>query len=169
MNSREDEGLGRALMTSFIGFDRAFHSSFHRCFAPGQKPTHLFVLGALRRHGHVESGGLRVSDLATALGVTASSVTQIVTELEAKGLVTRTMDPSDRRAVRVALTQEGQGLIGGVAPPFDTPLDDLVASLGEDKARSLIGLLGEVEAFLRRLRPQPAADGRNDHKEHKDQ
>src|SRR6266545_3389949 len=49
-------------------------------------------------------------ELAQCLHVDASNVTDIVDRLEARGLVTRTIDPSDRRVRRLVLTDEGEAV-----------------------------------------------------------
>ncbi|EMT54593.1 MULTISPECIES: MarR family winged helix-turn-helix transcriptional regulator [Brevibacillus] len=53
-------------------------------------------------------GGILMSALASRLGVTKGAVTQLVTRLEAKALVTRTTHPTDSRAVMVSLTEKGK-------------------------------------------------------------
>jgi len=53
-------------------------------------------------------GPRRVSDLAAIEGVTQPSMTVLLTGLERAGYVQRGSDPSDGRAVLVALTDEGR-------------------------------------------------------------
>jgi DNA-binding MarR family transcriptional regulator len=50
--------------------------------------------------------GLR--ELARAAGVSAPTATRMIDGLGARGLVTRERDADDRRAVRIALTPDGQ-------------------------------------------------------------
>ena len=49
-------------------------------------------------------------DLARSLHFDASNVTDIVDRLEARGLVSRTVDPNDRRVRRLVLTPEGEAV-----------------------------------------------------------
>lgn len=144
----ENSELGKELMVAFGSFDRAYHMAFQKRFAPQHKPGHFMILGRLRRCGTADCEGLRVSTLASDLGVTASSVTQIVTELEAKGLVSRSIDPEDRRAVRVVLSPQGEKLMGEILAPYISSLGPLVRRLGPEKAKTLIELLGEVNDFF---------------------
>lgn len=53
---------------------------------------------------------LRMGDLTAALLIAPSSCTRIVGSLERSGLVERAADPTDRRAVRVSITEEGRVL-----------------------------------------------------------
>jgi DNA-binding MarR family transcriptional regulator len=57
-----------------------------------------------------ESGSSRVtlSELARRLSLAPSSTTELVARAETLGLVRRELDPSNRRAVYVALTEEGE-------------------------------------------------------------
>ncbi|MEZ0106961.1 DNA-binding MarR family transcriptional regulator [Catenulispora sp. EB89] len=59
---------------------------------------------ALRRLVH---GPLRMSELAARLGWDKPYTTNVVDDLEERGLVTRSVAPDDRRAKMVELTAEG--------------------------------------------------------------
>jgi DNA-binding MarR family transcriptional regulator len=52
--------------------------------------------------------GQHASELARAVGRAATSFTPNLDKLQNKGLIERRADPSDRRAVRIYLTQQGQ-------------------------------------------------------------
>src|ERR1700675_1458500 len=52
-------------------------------------------------------GGLKMSDLSKRLMVSGGNVTGITDQLEREGLVARTLDRSDRRALTVKLTETG--------------------------------------------------------------
>ncbi|MDQ2951586.1 MAG: MarR family transcriptional regulator, partial [Chloroflexota bacterium] len=56
----------------------------------------------------LKSGACRAGQLAQQSKISPSTITEIVEGLETDGLVRRESDPSDRRAVRVALTAEGR-------------------------------------------------------------
>jgi DNA-binding MarR family transcriptional regulator len=68
------------------------------------------------RSGHVAlahlatSGELRLSDLAAALELDASTVSRQVGQLVRAGLVSRRDDPADRRASLLAATEAGSAL-----------------------------------------------------------
>ncbi|HLV03461.1 MarR family winged helix-turn-helix transcriptional regulator [uncultured Georgenia sp.] len=50
----------------------------------------------------------RLSEIAARLRIAPRSATEVVDSLEARGLVQRTPDPDDRRAVRVVATEAGR-------------------------------------------------------------
>ncbi len=52
-------------------------------------------------------GGLRLSDLGTRLGIAPSTLTRNLARLEERGLIRKERDPSDGRAQRVVLTDQG--------------------------------------------------------------
>lgn len=54
------------------------------------------------------AGRMRMSDLAWELGVTSRTITTMVDALEDDGLLSRHPDPSDRRAILLALTDAGE-------------------------------------------------------------
>jgi DNA-binding MarR family transcriptional regulator len=68
--------------------------------------------GRALRTVHRADGPVRMSDLAARLRVVPRSATTVVDELVERGLVERLGDPGDRRVVAVALTVEGQRLVG---------------------------------------------------------
>ncbi len=54
-----------------------------------------------------QRGPLRPTALAAALGISAAATSRLVATLASAGLVTRTPDPEDARATRIALTERG--------------------------------------------------------------
>lgn len=65
-------------------------------------PSQARALGVLGRHGEVRPG-----TLAEHLRIAPRSATEVVDDLQARGLVERRPDPADRRATLVAPTAEG--------------------------------------------------------------
>lgn len=87
--------------------------------------------------------GLMVSELSRMLGIKPPSVTQMINSLEDKGLVERNIDPADRRAVRVRLTQKGLDFSRETMQRFVERIEGLVRFLGEEDAWEFIRLLGK--------------------------
>jgi DNA-binding MarR family transcriptional regulator len=57
---------------------------------------------------NIDPEGTRVTVLAARAGITHQAMTQLVAELEERGIVQRVADPSDGRARLVRLTAEGR-------------------------------------------------------------
>lgn len=70
------------------------------------------ILGTLRRRG---PGGMTPTQLLRWVVLTSGGMTARLTRLEARGLLTRSPDPSDRRGVIVELTDKGLELIDAAA------------------------------------------------------
>lgn len=66
------------------------------------------VINTLRRRGDAQ--GTNPSDLAQSSLITTGAMTSRLDRLERAGLITRAPDPTDGRAVRVHLTEQGERL-----------------------------------------------------------
>lgn len=89
---------------------------------------------------------MRMSALASQLGVSNSGTTSIVDRLAARGLVTRDVDPADRRSWVVQLTDDGDDLLrADVADLLPVLREVLVAPLAED-AGSFVDMLERIRA-----------------------
>jgi DNA-binding MarR family transcriptional regulator len=82
-------------------------------------------------HVVVEHGASRPSEIADALRIAPRSATEVVDALEARGLVTREPDPTDRRATRVVPTEEGRRLSAVLAEARRVESMRLFAGLSE--------------------------------------
>ncbi|WP_406089671.1 MarR family winged helix-turn-helix transcriptional regulator [Streptomyces sp. NBC_01013] len=107
----------------------------------------------------MQRSGLRPSQRALAdhTGLEPLYVSKLARGLETAGLVERTTDPADSRAVQLSLTDEGTAVTGRAVGVVQQLLDGLLTPLG--------GLEGaDTEAFTQALTalldaPAPAADG----------
>ena len=59
----------------------------------------------------IDEGARRTVDVARAVRVTSPTMTRVIDRLVQMGLVTRDLDPDDRRALRLALTAAGRRLL----------------------------------------------------------
>jgi MarR family transcriptional regulator, 2-MHQ and catechol-resistance regulon repressor len=110
-----------------------------RLAAAGLTPTQFGVLEAI-----LHKGPLSQRELSRKVLTSAGNMTDLVDKLEARGLVRRARQPTDRRAVRVELTEAGRALI---EPLFTCHAGDIAAAMG-----GLTGdELGQLSVLLRRL------------------
>jgi DNA-binding MarR family transcriptional regulator len=96
----------------------------------------------------VRLGPLRVGALAEALGVTVATASRTVDGLAGLGLVQRTGDPSDSRAVRVAATPKGSEEHRLRRDRFVRALERLLEELSEVERRRLADSLATLSALL---------------------
>jgi DNA-binding MarR family transcriptional regulator len=71
-------------------------------------------------------------------------VTTAVDRLEARRLVARTFDPTDRRARIVTLTPEGKTTIGAIFGRHKKAMDRLGEALTTSERATLIGLIKKL-------------------------
>jgi DNA-binding MarR family transcriptional regulator len=75
-----------------------------------------------------QAGGMTAGELARAAGLTTGAVTAVVDRLEAAGVARRVPDPSDRRRVRIEVTEKlwevSEPLIGPMVEESMQILDD---------------------------------------------
>lgn len=81
-----------------------------------------------------------MGELATFLLCDASNVTQLVTRLEKRGLVTRVPEPTDLRSKRVAITGAGHEVDQRVRKAFTFP-DQRINKLSPESQLALADLL----------------------------
>ncbi len=79
-----------------------------------------------------------MASLADALGVTPPTASRLCDRLVRKGLVRRRADRSDRRQVRVALTDSGRSLVDVVTERRRHQIAALLQSVPEEARRSVV-------------------------------
>jgi DNA-binding MarR family transcriptional regulator len=98
---------------------------------------------------------LRLSDLAHVLGVDLSTVSRQVATLERHELVERTVDPSDRRAVVVALTADGRRALDRLRAAARARLTDVLADWTDDERAELARALTRFNEAVARYGERP--------------
>jgi DNA-binding MarR family transcriptional regulator len=91
-----------------------------------------------------EVPGIDQRRLAARLGIDAVSAGQLVASLEQYGWLERTIDPSDRRARRLLLTNAGAKLRGHLQPLLTRAQDRILSELSASERKQLITLLTRV-------------------------
>lgn len=108
----------------------------------------MTLLICIARASHSSDVGLKVSEISRFLGLTPPTVTQLINSLEAKQMVERQADASDRRVVRIKLTEQGKIITRKAKKHMDTTLNKMVEYLGEEESNQLAELLLKVHAFM---------------------
>lgn len=106
----------------------------------------------LRWLTHTEDRAIHMSRLATAISVTPSHLTRIVSRLERRSLVTRAPDPDDGRFTRVRLTEDGAQLVTDHEAAYVQAVRELLFDrLDQDHVHELDEIATRV---LTRLKPE---------------
>jgi len=111
----------------------------------GSTPAGKMTLNQARICGHIfehHAEKIRLKNLARTLGVTSAAVSQTVESLVRAGLVDRTPDPDDRRAVLIRISAKGRRLLMA----WQTAAERLMAELYEGVPPE------DADAFFRVLR-----------------
>ena len=82
-------------------------------------------------------------EAALQLGYDPSNITALADALEAKGLLERRLDPSDRRVKTLARTAEGERLVGELDESLSHPPESL-SRLSPDEQEQLLRLLSKA-------------------------
>jgi DNA-binding MarR family transcriptional regulator len=85
-------------------------------------------------------------ELAKQLGVGESAATAVVERLVKQGLVVRRDDPSDRRIVRLALSDEGLFVVTELHAKAWGKIATLLSVLSDDQLGQLIGIMETLDA-----------------------
>lgn len=147
-------------------------------FAMTTSATHLWLIlwkayEALREHAerHIHSLGIGASDFAVLeallhkgplpvntigglVHLTSGSITAAVDRLEAKGLVERQNDASDRRARIVHLTADGRKLISCAFADHEAALERACAGLTSQERSQAAALLRKLGVFAKSTKPE---------------
>ncbi|GAA2719021.1 MULTISPECIES: MarR family transcriptional regulator [Streptomyces] len=97
----------------------------------------------LRTVAHYEAPP-RMTDLAERLEVVPRAVTTLVDALEAGGELRRVPDPSNRRVIRIELTDRGRTTLRALRDARRAAVEDVLAPLSEPQREVLGGLLAEL-------------------------
>jgi DNA-binding MarR family transcriptional regulator len=105
--------------------------------------------GALSALATMSSGEpLRLGVLAEAEGVSAASMSRIISALERMGHVRRQPDPEDGRAFLIEPTESGRALVEAGRAARMQALGGRMASLTPDQRASLLQALPALEALV---------------------
>jgi DNA-binding MarR family transcriptional regulator len=111
-------------------------------------PGAMSVLFTLNR-----CGAVRLGDLAGREGIAPPTLSRIVAVLEEGGYLVRQVDPRDRRAAQVAVTERGARLVQGIGSARDAELRSRLVRLTPEHLEALVAALPALEALTEDRRP----------------
>jgi MarR family transcriptional regulator, transcriptional regulator for hemolysin len=127
------EPIGLAVSSTAKLLNRAFAAQLAE--AGGSQPIWLIVLALKQRRWRTQQ------DLAARVGIEGPTLTHHLDGLERAGLIERSRDPDDRRAVRVELTDAGDELfhrLREAAVSFDERLREGLPKTELDAVRRVL-------------------------------
>ena len=88
--------------------------------------------------------GIRQKDIAYELGINPSSMSELIGKLENDGYVARTIDPSDKRATLITLTELGQARAAEVEDEKTAGFKQLFSRLTQEEKEQLYNLINKM-------------------------
>ncbi|MFZ2101240.1 MAG: MarR family transcriptional regulator, partial [Oricola sp.] len=101
---------------------------------------------------------IEVTALANATSLLAPSLTRILRDLEARGLIERRSTENDMRKSLIAISASGLNMIDAVAPYSERIYDEITDAFGPEKLAQLQQLLRELTESTRALPPADYRD-----------
>ncbi|GHJ48194.1 hypothetical protein Cs7R123_55360 [Catellatospora sp. TT07R-123] len=138
MQDHDEPGLSEA----FWGVARQLRHLTKDALAPWQvTPSQARALGVLGKEPV-----LRLNELAEQLRIAPRSVTEVVDDLESRGLVERRPDPADRRATLAALTETGREVVAAIGAARRAEADRFFSTLSPADRDHLTRILQQLSA-----------------------
>ena len=103
----------------------------------------LSALVSVAKHGPI-----RLAELAQVELVSAPSITRLVAELEAKGLVSRTTDPADGRASLIQVTDAGLEAVQVARRVRQQIVAELLEPLSAEEVATIEAALPALERMI---------------------
>lgn len=135
---RQEPNLGVLLFIAYRALEQRAHDAVA---AAGFTDI---TLAQERVAARVGPEGTRVSDLAEQARVTKQTAAFLVGQLEAKGYLRRTADPSDRRARLVQLAPRADQVISAANAAVERVLLEWADRVGADRLQQLYEILHDL-------------------------
>jgi DNA-binding MarR family transcriptional regulator len=132
-----DPDRDETLSEAFRAVARRLRELDREALAPWDvTPSRFRAIGVLSRHGTMRQG-----ELAEHLRIAPRSTTEVVDDLEERGLVDRAPDPKDRRATLVGLTEKGTELVDAIRTARRAGSEGFFAGLDDQDRADLARIL----------------------------
>jgi MarR family transcriptional regulator, organic hydroperoxide resistance regulator len=139
-DAQEDDDFQEAFWGAKHALALAFAAAFSRHGVHEGQPFILRCLWA--------EDGLAPGEIARQLGLATSTVTRASTRMEAAGLLRREPHASDRRLVRLRLTERGRALHEVIDREMDQLTERALAGFGPADRGQVIRALREIQRNL---------------------
>lgn len=99
-------------------------------------------------HLHLLGEGTRQKDLAASLGIEGPSLVRLLDTLNAKGMLQRGEDPTDRRAKLLSLTPEGLAVVGRIRKTVQALELELMEPFNDDEISCVANFILKLERTI---------------------
>ncbi|UQX12777.1 MarR family winged helix-turn-helix transcriptional regulator [Candidatus Mycobacterium methanotrophicum] len=143
-------GLGADLLAVVARLNRYATQRIHMQLPAAQAR----LLSTVDAHGEA-----RICDLAAIDHCSQPTMTTQVRRLEDAGLVARTVDPGDARAVRIRITPEGMRTLSRVRADRAAVIEPQLATLNSADRQTLLKAVAVLRSLLEDAPPAPRPGG----------
>ena len=132
----------------------------YRGFMPRQDDVSALMRGemAVLRLLNDEQRRVSAGDLSRLLEMTTSRVAAVLNSLEKKDMITRCVDPADRRRVVVRLTEQGRNEVQTSFNEAVACLSEVYRRMGEADTRELLRLSDRAGAIAQQIYEEQKED-----------
>lgn len=125
------ENVGRLLNEAIARFESNILRQMEQAGYQGFSLSHITVTRNL------DLAGTRATELARRAGITKQSISELINQLEANGIVERKPDPADGRAKIVTFTRAGLKWLDAFGAALQHAEEDMAAELGHARFTAL--------------------------------
>ncbi len=139
-NIKELISKSKLNLSTLVVFTRAEHAIHKREFQTikesGLTNAQFGVLEAL-----YNKGDLKICELIEKILTTSGNITVVIKNLEKEGLVTKNLDPEDRRAAIISITDKGRKIIEEILPEHIKNINKIFDILTDEEKNMLKDIL----------------------------
>ena len=133
-----------ALATKLLDSMQALHKARPQKHINESLHGGAFVLRYIALHG----GEVLPGEISGEMGVSSARIAAALNSLESKGLITRRIDPNDRRKILVGITPEGTALAQEQQQAVIQGASKMLALLGEHDAKEYVRITGRLAEIM---------------------
>lgn len=125
----------------------------------GMKPRQIHVLDAIHQV-LAQQGICRVSDVSSQMNITMPSITKLIQELEAFGMVEKYADPVDKRVSLLRLTGDGRECVKRYVLDFHRDWAKALDGITREQVEETIKTIGHLRDTMP-VRKDRDSDGKD--------
>jgi len=135
-----DEGIAYHLRDTYRTIARAFQVEGESLDVDTDIGVWIFLRSFLREEG------LTLKELTARMGLMQPGASAALKQMEHRGLVTKIIDPEDRRKVRIFLTPKSRELLNALMPTAAKVLQQALSGFSKQELSSLFEFLDRIRA-----------------------
>jgi DNA-binding MarR family transcriptional regulator len=108
--------------------------------------------------GVAEAGEISHAALQQQLAQDGATITRLVKQFEAEGILSRRLDPQDNRYTLVSLTESGQQIVAGLRAAHGDFETRLLQGIPKDDQETFVRVLEQLRANIQAVRSENSSE-----------